>query len=278
MIDTEDNLERQLEEFEALRSILGTHCVAVKSSTPNNLLVQLLAHSPDASLVATLSMTLSTEYPSHGPPLQIGVVTNTPGFDHCTDVFAEIWADAEGEVCMYEMIQWLNERLADVEEDNKHLAEEEKKLHQQEQELLLLQHQQTTTNNSYVPTQFGRRCIYSHHIIANSKRTAVIRTALHLRLSGISKIGWPGVIVVEGDELGCQEYVRYLSSLRWKQLTVRGEEVIEIGQGENVDSLRRFPKGMEEFGEKSMKEAAAACRAVGLEDLFLTSMKIYKKD
>ena len=61
----------------------------------------------------------------------------------------------------------------------------------------------------------------------------MIRTALQLGLSGISKIGWPGVIVIEGDENACQEYVRYVSSLRWKQLTVRGEEVYEMKEEDN---------------------------------------------
>ena len=127
------------------------------------------------------------------------------------------------------------------------------------------------------PTHFGRRCIYSHHIIASSKRSAVCQTANELGLSGLSKIGWPGVIVFEGDEEACKEAVRFLSSLRWKQFVVRGEEVLKIKyeDGETLDSLRKF-QSFSEYGAKQMSEAAAACREVGLENLFLTAMKIYK--
>ncbi len=31
-----------------------------------------------------------------------------------------------------------------------------------------------------------------------------------LGLGGYSKIGWPGIVVVEGPEAGCREYVRCL--------------------------------------------------------------------
>ena len=72
-----------------------------------------------------------------------------------------------------------------------------------------------------------------------------------------------------------KEYVRYLSGLRWKQLTVRGEEVIDMSPTDTIESLRAFPKGFQEFGEKEMSLAAAACRDVGLEALFKTAMKIY---
>jgi hypothetical protein len=287
MADKEDNKERTLDELEALKSILGEQCVQIRAPAASSgaIHVELIAHAPQATLLATLNVVLPADYPSHAPP-NITVVTDVPGFEHCTHHFSNIWAEAEGEVCLYSMMEWLNLRLSDLESDNTHAKEEEQKLKQQEDELLRLleQQQQQTIQNSYRPTHFGRRCIYTHHTIASSKRTAVLRTALQLGLSGISKIGWPGVIVVEGDELACQEYVRYLSGLRWKQLTVRGEEVIEIvvddttGVHTNedlIDGMRKFPKGMSEFGEKQMSEAATACREAGLEDLFKTAMKIY---
>jgi hypothetical protein len=41
------------------------------------------------------------------------------------------------------------------------------------------------------PEVLGRRCCYSHHIIAPGKRQAVMQWALQLGLAGLSKIGWP---------------------------------------------------------------------------------------
>lgn len=44
----------------------------------------------------------------------------------------------------------------------------------------------------------GRNTTTLQHIIAPSKRSAVVGWALELKLGGCSKIGWPGLIAVEG--------------------------------------------------------------------------------
>ncbi|KAL4151731.1 hypothetical protein PRNP1_008671 [Phytophthora ramorum] len=127
------------------------------------------------------------------------------------------------------------------------------------------------------PVVLGRRAIYFHHIIASNKRRVVKEWALELQLGGFSKIGWPGVVIVEGAEDNVQEYVRRLQHLRWKQITVRGEQTEELGEvcSGGLESLRRLPRGFQEFPENGMSDLATACRSAGLEDLFLTTMKIY---
>ncbi|CAM9339837.1 unnamed protein product [Ectocarpus fasciculatus] len=78
------------------------------------------------------------------------------------------------------------------------------------------------------PIFLGRRLIYSHHIIATQKRTGIVKAARDLRLGGFSKVvGWPGVIVVEGEEGSCEDFVSTLRGWRWKHLAVRGEEKVE---------------------------------------------------
>ncbi|CAI5720190.1 unnamed protein product [Peronospora destructor] len=111
--------------------------------------------------------------------------------------------------------------------------------------------------NISTPMVLGRRAIYFHHIIAFTKRRVVKEWALELQLGGCSKIGWPGVVIVEGVEDDVQEY--------------------ELGEGNSgdINSLRRLPRSFQEFPENGMSDLAAACRAVGLERLFLTTMKIY---
>ena len=47
-------------------------------------------------------------------------------------------------------------------------------------------------------TSIKRVAIYSHHIIAETKREAIREEAVQLRLGGLVKHGWPGIIVVEG--------------------------------------------------------------------------------
>ncbi|KAG6977697.1 hypothetical protein JG688_00000064 [Phytophthora aleatoria] len=127
------------------------------------------------------------------------------------------------------------------------------------------------------PLTLGRRAIYFHHIIASNKRRVVKEWASELQLGGFSKIGWPGVVIVEGPEPNVQEYVRRLQHLRWKQITVRGEQTEELTEGSSgdIDSLRRLPHSFYEFPENGMSDLATACRDAGLEELFLTTMKIY---
>uniref|UniRef100_H3GHE3 Major facilitator superfamily (MFS) profile domain-containing protein n=1 Tax=Phytophthora ramorum TaxID=164328 RepID=H3GHE3_PHYRM len=55
------------------------------------------------------------------------------------------------------------------------------------------------------PVVLGRRAIYFHHIIASNKRRVVKEWALELQLGGFSKIGWPGVVIVEGAEDNVQD-------------------------------------------------------------------------
>ena len=121
----------------------------------------------------------------------------------------------------------------------------------------------------------GRRIIYSHHIIANSKRRDIADLTSQYKLGGYMKIGWPGVILIEGNESDCQTFVDEIKRWRWQQLQVRGEEQTKIPEGhDNLDSHRKLPLKFEELGENDMSRFANNCREAGLESLFLTCMKI----
>jgi len=124
---------------------------------------------------------------------------------------------------------------------------------------------------SVVPI-LGRRLIYSHHIINEQKRADVIHWAAELRLGGFSKYGWPGVVVVEGAECDCKEYLKRLKQHRWQYLTVKGEETVSGEAGGRVDQLRRLPMGFEELGPDGLGEIAARCKESGLEAFYLASM------
>jgi len=120
----------------------------------------------------------------------------------------------------------------------------------------------------------GRRLIYSHHIISKTKRANMKQLASQYQLTGYVKIGWPGIIVLEGAEEHCQEFYEEIKSWAWKYLVVRGEqqETVSKNNGRTLDSCRKFLS----FQETSdMKVVAEHCKQVGLESLFRTSMKIY---
>lgn len=115
----------------------------------------------------------------------------------------------------------------------------------------------TTATTTTAPPILGRRLIYFHHIINKTKREIVIKEAIANELCGYSKIGWPGVVVVEGEESNVQSYVRHLFSLRWQEIRVRGEEQIPCKEGETIDSLRQLPRGFEELAEHQMSVLAS---------------------
>ena len=126
------------------------------------------------------------------------------------------------------------------------------------------------------PRELGRRLCYSHHLIAPGKRKCVVEWAVQLGLGGFSKIGWPGIIVVEGAEEDVEEYTRALQRLRWKHFTVRGEETVQLPPGDALDEHRLLPPHFIELPEDGMSRLAADMKAAGCHELFLTSMKIYR--
>ena len=60
-------------------------------------------------------------------------------------------------------------------------------------------------------------------------------------------------------------------------MAVRGEEQAPLQEGQALDSGRQFAsQHIIELYEGGMSELASACKAAGLEQLFLTAMKITK--
>ena len=125
------------------------------------------------------------------------------------------------------------------------------------------------------PLILGRRLIYSHHIISKTKRADMKSLASALSLTGYVKIGWPGLIVLEGREEDCVEFYDSMRRWSWKFLVVRGEQqerIPTLSSGASLDGARKFHEFIE---TDDMSVVAQHCREVGLEALFKTSMKVY---
>eukprot|EP00913_Durusdinium_trenchii_P023231 g21809.t1 len=86
---------------------------------------------------------------------------------------------------------------------------------------------------------------------ALGRRAMIKDWAAQLQLGGMAKVGWPGVIIVEGEEPNVVAYVEALSRLRWKHFVVRAEQMIEL-DGMPLDSLRVLPVPLEEFPPDGM--------------------------
>lgn len=155
----------------------------------------------------------------------------------------------------------------------------------------------TKTNDEDIDDEWwGRNLIYSHHIIGQQKRADMKALAADLELTGYVKIGWPGIIVIEGLESHCRLFYDTIRRWAWQYLVLRGEMRERItcmvppsqqqqqlqkqqrgGGGGGVSSsaassmMRKFPTFLE---VDSMSVVAEHCRRVGLEELFRTSMKV----
>ncbi|CEM34052.1 unnamed protein product [Vitrella brassicaformis CCMP3155] len=214
---------------------------------------------------------------------------------------AREWAE-RGEECVVDIVQSAKDSLADLVAEHRRETEELENALQaaqaaaddvadddeeddmsddalaEELQLLELQASAAARPPAKQQQQLGRRVCYSHHIRAETKRRYIIQWALELRLGGFSKIGYPGVVIVEGPEEGCMEYITRLQRLRWKHFVVRGEEIIDVPASKCLDDMRRLPRGFEELGPKGMGRMADECRKAGLGALFLTCMKMYRDE
>lgn len=110
----------------------------------------------------------------------------------------------------------------------------------------------------------GRRIIYCHHIISTKKRSEMKRLSKELYLTGIVKVGWPGLILVEGTEDNCEIFYNSIRRWNWQHLQVRGEMQVGL-DGEDISLHRRFTSFQE---TTDISVVAERCRKVGLEDLF----------
>ena len=136
--NTEDNLERTLDEVEALRSILGEENITCDMNSDGvNLCIKVISPSTqshetnddggddDTTTTTTplphlhLSVTLPSAYPSHAPPtFHVSADSQHPAstppsavYQDYLETFGQIWYEAEGEVMVFECIQWLSDRL-----------------------------------------------------------------------------------------------------------------------------------------------------------------------
>ena len=133
---------------------------------------------------------------------------------------------------------------------------------------------------------FSRRWIWVHHIKNTDRRKSIVKEARGLKLGGYLKSGYPGVIVVEGFEAACNEFVTWVKGNKsrpggfgrnWGH-HVRGEINIPLLNGDdkddNFDHHRRLPLQFEELEELS--ELGSLCKDHGLEDEFLQYVMQHK--
>jgi hypothetical protein len=119
-------------------------------------------------------------------------------------------------------------------------------------------------------------CSRFHHIKSSKKRKSIAAWSHELQVGGYAKIGYPGVMVLEGSVHDVDEFVARLRGQQWKAMAVRGEEEASAGTVGGLESSRRFGRRVVELGEKDLGVLGEHCRVAGLESLFLAALKIDK--
>jgi hypothetical protein len=128
-----------------------------------------------------------------------------------------------------------------------------------------------------------RVLIWSHHLLATSKRKDIIDWCLELSLWGISKPGYPGIIIVEGALNDVTEFLKRIKSLNWQALTVRHEEIEDVPASASVHATARLREPLERtFGfhkpraveVEKMGTVSEIMKTANLEDMFKSAMKL----
>ncbi|GAA5823390.1 hypothetical protein JCM3770_006849 [Rhodotorula araucariae] len=148
------------------------------------------------------------------------------------------------------------------------------------------------------PFQLKTTLLWSHHLLATSKRKDIVAWSTELGLYGISKPGYPGVIIVEGLASNVDEFVHRIKQLQWKALQVRCEldgplvdaPLADDGVGAKDApgwAVRRKshlgpvldPRSVDKVCVKEVEtlhEVGELMRAAGLWDVFTTALKLNK--
>ena len=169
------------------------------------------------------------------------------------------------------------ESILDLMEDAKdlisdHCRREISSLLQRQQ--MRKQLQDTTNRLTMYNVDFGkhngRRWIWVHHITSSDRKKSIVREARELNLTGILKYGYPGVVLIEGTVVACDEFTSWIKGNKsiqggfgrnWGH-HVRGEINFEL----ELESSTTMMKSFEEIEDLSIM--AKAWKEMGLEDEF----------
>lgn len=266
----ESNRERQAAELVLLQSMYPAE---VTFDTPNNEPPGLSAqdaHDPCFTLRInndyTLELSLPPSYPETNLPtayLSCSGHIQTSTRKRARSILSSILADiTPGQECLDILVQQFSDQLSTLsstdDTNHPHDVQSEAQTKPQPQ----------SRPQPHTP-RIKTTLLWSHHLLATSKRKDIVSWSRSLRLNGYSRPGYPGAILIEGEEDDVEEFVSRVKELRWQALQVRGEKM----------SDERRLHGIEGYGTKEVESLGdlaeeLKARDKGLAEWFLEGMKI----
>lgn len=101
--------------------------------------------------------------------------------------------------------------------------------------------------------------IWFHHLLSTTKRKAIKSLE---SLCGISKPGYPGILVLQGPKPALDEAITELKSMRWQAMQVRGE----------IECEKELESGIHEV--EKVAEVVTKMEEIGLGDWCLSALKM----
>jgi len=120
-----------------------------------------------------------------------------------------------------------------------------------------------------VKAQEFRRILVWFSTIAPDRAKTVAEWAKQLGLTGISRLGSPAILLVEGQKEDVDEYVSSLRSFRWKKMDIVWEDRSRCN---NINDCRKFTQFLECM--MPLPELLPIFRNAGLEDMYKEGLKI----
>ncbi|TID25027.1 hypothetical protein E2P81_ATG04133 [Venturia nashicola] len=108
--------------------------------------------------------------------------------------------------------------------------------------------------------------IYLHHLLALSKRKLALNPSIDAAIvSGITKPGYPGVLVFSGPAHAVDAHVRELKDQKWQAFQVRMEDDEAWGfkHGKGVVEVETMAEAVSEVGEARKKDFLMAMKMTG---------------
>ncbi|KAK8182832.1 hypothetical protein BC567DRAFT_66334 [Phyllosticta citribraziliensis] len=127
--------------------------------------------------------------------------------------------------------------------------------------------------NTHEP-QGLRVVLWMHHLLATSKRRAIVQMSRESGLSGFSRPGYPGSVYVEGEADDVRSFVDELKTMRWQAIQERASESCSMSALTLVSSGTKGIQEVHGLGDIAERLKSHGEKGTDVANFYLESMKI----